>query len=646
MTQTPTRTPPRAPGPRPAGDRSPRKPTARQPAARQPAARQPQRPQPAAPARRPAPRTVAPGPRRRPPRAPARRARAGSADRRAAVLTVLLLALLVVFSGRLLQVQALDSRELAAVALEGRTSTVPLPATRGDITAADGSVLAASVERRDVVVDQTLVEDPAAAAAAITALVDGADPAAVEAALTGDRRWAVVLKKVTPAQWRAVDALELPGVYDEQASLRTYPAGSVAGNLIGWVGPDGEARAGLEMTQDDVLTGTAGSETFERGAKGQRIPMGEASRVEPVPGHDVRLTIDRDLQWYAQQAIDAQVEAMDAEWGAATVIHVPTGQLLALAESGTVDPNDPGASAVDERGNRSLQTVVEPGSTAKVITAAAALEEGLVTPTTELRIPDRYTTPTGQTIRDSSPHPEQKLTFAGVLATSSNTGTVMVGERLSRQQRYDYLRAFGIGEESALGFPGESAGILRPVEDWDGRTQYNVLFGQGFAATMLQSAQVFATIANGGVRMPTHAIAGTTAPDGTYTPADVGEGVRVVSETTADQVLGMLEGAVGEGGTGGNAAVPGFRVAGKTGTAQAAGENGYADRQYTSSFIGMAPAEDPELVVSVVVQRPQEAYYGGTVAAPVFSDVMSYALEQRGVAPTGTRPELVPLTWE
>ncbi|CAA9405359.1 MAG: Cell division protein FtsI [Peptidoglycan synthetase], partial [uncultured Quadrisphaera sp.] len=569
-----------------------------------------------------------------------------SADRRGAVLTAVVLALLVVFSGRLLQLQAVDSRELAAVALAGRTTTVPLPASRGDITAADGSVLAASVERRDVVVDQTLVEDPAATAAAIVPLVEGADPAAVQEALTGDRRWAVVVKGVTPAEWRAVDALDLTGVYAEQASLRTYPSGNVAGNLIGWVGRDGEARAGLEITQDEVLTGTPGSETFEQGAKGQRIPMGEASRVAPVPGHDVHLTIDRDLQWYAQRAIAAQVEVMRAEWGAVTVTDPRTGELLALAESGTVDPNDPGASAVEERGNRSLQQVIEPGSTAKVVTAAAALEEGLVTPTTAFRIPDRYTAPNGQTFRDSSPHPEQKLTFAGVLASSSNTGTVMVGERLSRQQRYDYLRAFGLGEESALGFPGESAGILQGPDDWDGRKQYTVLFGQGFAATMLQSAQVFATIANGGVRMPTHAIAGTTAPDGTFTPADPGEGVRVVSETTADQVLSMLEGAVGEGGTGGNAAVPGFRVAGKTGTAQAAGENGYADRQYTSSFIGMAPAEDPELVVSVVVQRPQEAYYGGTVAAPVFSDVMSYALAQRGVAPTGTEPDLVPLTWE
>ncbi len=584
--------------------------------------------------------------------------RAASADRRVSLLGALVLVLLLAFAARLVVLQALDPRQLSALAQAGRTSTTALPAVRGDITAADGSLLASSVKRFDVVVDQTLiarytqevdgesvVRGPADAAALIAPLVD-LDRAGVQASLTGDRRWAVVADAVTPQQWRAVDALDLPGVDSVREDLRTYPAGSTAGNLIGWVGRDGQARAGLEMTQDELLTGTPGSESFERGAKGQRIPMGEASRIAPVPGHDVRLTIDRDLQWYAQQAIAAQVGAMRAEWGAVTVMDPRTFEVLALAESGTVDPNDPGASREDDRGNRSLQDVVEPGSTAKVITAAAALEEGLVTPETQFRVRDRYTTSDGMTFRDSSPHPEQKLTFAGVLAASSNTGTVMVGEQLSRQQRYDRLRAFGIGEESALDFPGESAGLLQPPEQWDGRRQYTVLFGQGFAATMLQSAQVFATIANGGVRLPTHVVAGTTGPDGEYTPADHGEGVRVVSEATADQVLSMLEGAVGEGGTGENAAVPGFRVAGKTGTAQVANENGYADRQYTSSFIGMAPAEDPALVVSVVVQRPQEAYYGGTVAAPVFSDVMSYALQQRGVAPTGTSPDLVPLTWE
>ncbi len=642
MSQTSTRAPQRS-APRPAPRSVPR---ATASAAPRPAARQAPRPSPR-PALRPVPR----------PAAPAHGPRAGSADRRMAALLALVLALLVLFAGRMVQLQAVDGAQLADLALDGRTTTRALPAVRGEITAADGSVLASSVERRDVVVDQTLVaryeeevdgevvvRGPADAAAAIAPLLR-LDPASVQAALTGDERWAVVAKSVTPGTWRAVDALDVPGLYSEPSSLRTYPAGSVAGNLIGWVGRDGEARAGLEMTLDDLLTGTPGSESFERGAKGQRIPMGEASRVAPVDGHDVRLTVDRDLQWYAQKAIAAQVAEFGAEWGAVTVLDPRTGELLALAESGTVDPNEPGASKEEDRGNRSLQTVIEPGSTAKVITAAAAIEEGLVTPATPMRIPDRYTTPNGQAFRDSHTHPVQQLTFAGVVAESSNTGTVMVGEKLSVQQRYDYLRAFGIGEKSAIGAPGESAGLLDPVEDWDGRQRYAVLFGQGFATTMLQSAQVFSTIANGGVRLPTHVVAGTTGPEG-YAPTDVGEGVRVVSEQTADQVLSMLEGAVGEGGTGGNAAVPGFRVAGKTGTAQAAGEGGYAGNGYTSSFIGAAPAEDPELVVAVVLQRPRTAYYGGTVAAPVFSDVMSYALQQRGVAPTHTQPDLVPLTWE
>jgi cell division protein FtsI (penicillin-binding protein 3) len=556
-----------------------------------------------------------------------------------------------VFTGRLLQLQAVDAHQLASAALGNRLVEVTTPAVRGSITDAGGAVLAETVERRHITADPKLfVPDdtrtpltPQQAAERIAPIV-GLPVADVAASLTydGKSRFAYVAQGVTPEVWRRVQALEIPGIYSEKTGLRVYPAGNVAGNLIGFVSGDGRALAGMELARDGQLTGTDGVETYERGHDGQRIPMGEETGSAPVDGTDVRLTIDRDLQWYAQQAITEQVRVTGAEWGTVVALS-PQGEVLALAESPSLDPNDPGASDPEDRGNRALQDVIEPGSTAKVITAAAAIEEGVVTPETEMVIPYRYTTPNGQTFRDSHPHEDEKLTFAGVLAESSNTGTVMVGEELSDQQRYDYLRRFGIGEKH-LGMPGETAGILTPPTEWDGRQKYAVLFGQGYGVNVLQAAQVYATLANGGVRMPTRVVAGTTAPDGTYVPADPGEGTRVVSEETARQVVSMLEGVVGSEGTGENAAVPGFRVAGKTGTAQAAGEGGYAGNGYTSSFIGMAPAEAPQVIIAVTLQRPQTEYYGGTVAAPVFADVMSYALSQRAVPPSRTAPDLVPLT--
>ncbi|WP_218123781.1 penicillin-binding protein 2 [Quadrisphaera sp. DSM 44207] len=568
------------------------------------------------------------------------------------MLLAVVLAVTLVFTTRLLQLQAVDAHSLASAALGNRLVEVTTPAVRGTITDAEGAVLAETVERRDITADPKLfVPDgtrtpltPQQAAEQVAPLV-GLPVEEVAATLTydGRSRFAYVAQGVTPQVWRSVQALDIPGLYSERTGLRTYPAGDVAGNLVGFVSGDGRALAGLEMAQDDLLTGTDGVETYERGHDGQRIPMGEETGTAPVDGTDVRLTVDRDLQWYAQQAIAAKVAETGAQWGTVVAMS-PQGEVLALAEAPSLDPNDPGASDPEDRGNRALQDVVEPGSTAKVITAAAAIEEGLVAPDTRMVVPYRYTTPNGQTFRDSHPHEDEERTFAGVLASSSNTGTVMVGERLTPQQRYDYLRRFGMGERH-LGMPGETAGILTPPSEWDGRQQYTVLFGQGYGVNVLQAAQVYATLANGGVRMPTRVVAGTTAPDGTYAPADPGEGTRVVSEETARSVVSMLEGVVSAEGTGASAAVPGFRVAGKTGTAQAAGEGGYAGNGYTSSFIGVAPAEDPQVVVAVTLQRPQTDYYGGTVAAPVFSDVMAYALAQRGVEPSSTEPDLVPLTY-
>lgn len=594
----------------------------------------------------------------RPPGRPPRRGpRVAHPDARLRVAVLVVLFVMSLFAGRLVQLQGLDASALAAEALGNRLREETVPAVRGEITDVNGVVLASTVERRNVTVDQRVVGQyekqvagsvrrvGARGAAEDLAPLLGMSVDDVEERLTGDAGFAYVKKGVTPEVWRQVAELRIPGILAEHSFDRVYPAGNVAGNVLGFLGADGTPLAGLEMTRDEHLRGTDGSRRYETGGGGQRIWTDEATEVDPVPGGDVRLTLDRDLQWYAQDVIAEQVEEFGAEWGSVVAIEVETGRILALAEAPSVDPNDPGSAPEEDRGTRALRDVVEPGSTAKVITAAAAIEEGVVRPEDRFEVPYRYTTENGQTFRDSSPHGLQKLTFAGILGKSSNTGTVMVGEQLDRQTRYDYLTRFGMGQPTGLGFPGETKGIVHPPGSWDGRTEYAVLFGQGFSLNMLQSAQVFATIANDGVRVSPRLVEGTVDEEGEYHAEPQAETVRVVGPETAAAVRGMLEGAVAEGGTGGNAAVPGYRIAGKTGTAEAPSpDGGYSG--YTSSFIGMAPADDPKIVVAVMLQRPTKAFYGGTVAAPVFSDVMAYALQHRRVPPTGAAPALVPLEWE
>jgi cell division protein FtsI (penicillin-binding protein 3) len=559
---------------------------------------------------------------------------------------VVALITLVLFTFRLVQIQVMDAGTLAEEALKQRLVKTTLIAQRGQILDSTGVVLADNVERRDITVDQTLVSGyptGIGGAARDIAAITGSDPALMQQNLTGTKIFAYVVKGVTPEVWRAVQALKVPGVYSVKTSVRSYPAGPVAGNLLGFTGADGRGAGGLELRLQAQLAGTDGSRLYERGRSGQMIPIGENAEQAPVDGRDVVLTINRDLQWYAQQAIAAQVATAGAEWGSVVVIDVKTGNILALAEAPSVDPNNPGASIAEDRGSRALSDVFEPGSTSKVITAAAVIEEGKVSPTTTFQVPDRYEMPNGESFKDSHSHDVENLTFAGILAQSSNTGTVMAGARLTKQQRYDYLSAFGLGQPTGLGFPGETRGILATPDKWDGRQQYTVLFGQGVSLNALQSAEVFATIANDGVKMSPRLVEAMQDENGDLVTAPASQATRVVSVKTAETVQTMLESAVSEG-TGENAQIPGYRIAGKTGTAQAPdGHGGYSG--YTGSFIGMAPAGDPQLVVGVTLQRPTNGYYGGTVAAPVFKDVMSFALQQQGIPPSTDEPHPYPLEW-
>ncbi len=616
------------------------------------------------PARRTSPpRTARPVPARRPvpvrgpvhggPRTRAGSTPVGSPRRRQTIVLGLMLAVLAVFGVRLVTVQGLQGEAIARAALDQRLFTVAIPGDRGEIVDANGVVLATSVERYDIVVNQRLIGQ--AMDTGVLDLADISDDADELGALLGipgpelgprllgDRGYVFLAKGVEPETYRKVMELGVTGVTGERTTERIYPAGTTAGNIVGFVGAEGEGLAGLEQTYDEQLRGTAGSRTYERGAAGQRIPTGQGEVVPAVPGRDVVLTIDSYLQYQVQSALDEQVRKTGARWGAVEVVDTRTGEILALADSHAVDPNDPGAVPATDRGSRASWAAYEPGSTAKVVTMAAILETGVASPTSQFVVPDVYEVPNGQSFKDSHPHPDLKLTLNGILAESSNTGTVMVGSQLPKQVRHDYLKKFGFGSPTSVGLPGEGSGILADADDWDGRSEYAVLFGQAVSVTTLQATQVFATIANGGVHVQPHLVRATVDADGVEHPNEDTETRRVISEETAQTLMTMLESAVRDG-TGGNAEVPGYRIAGKTGTAQAFEGGGVVKN--VASFIGVAPADDPHIVVNVVLYDPKSSIYGGSVAAPVFSEVTGYALQHLGVPPSDTPPELFPITYE
>lgn len=559
-----------------------------------------------------------------------------------------------IFLVRLVHVQLIEGPSLAEEAQAARTATAVTPAHRGDITDANGELLATSVDRYTVVGDPVAikefrgaargVEDGALGIAHLLSPILDIPKNELAAQLVGKSRYKVLAKNVVPEVQRAIAALEIRAyVRTDLTSRRTYPSGTVAGSLVGFVNDEQTGQGGLEMAYDDLLAGTAGSDTYERSLDGLRIPAAGQESVPAVPGSDVRLTLVHDIQWKAQYALDEAKRKTGAAYGMAIVQDVRTGEILALADSGSVDPNDRSTDAV-ANGSRVVKDVFDPGSTGKVITTAAALEGGHWTPESRFSVSDTYTAPNGQTFHDSHDHPVQRLTLTGILAQSSNTGTVQAGEKIPLQERQEYLEKFGFGQPTGLNLPGESVGFMPPddVADWDGRTQYAVLFGQGLSVNAMQATSVFSTVANGGVRMTPTLFDGSTSPDGTVTPAEREPGKRVISEETADTVVEMMETVTEDGGTGTNADIPGYRIAGKTGTAQMPAGNGWT---YMASFIGVAPADDPRYTVAVFLKSPKSSIFGGDVAAPVFSDIMGFTLQKMDVPPSEREKRRLKTEW-
>ncbi|WP_237494013.1 penicillin-binding protein 2 [Modestobacter sp. L9-4] len=592
----------------------------------------------------PARRTAPPGPRSEPgPRR--RRPTLGlqQRDTRNRWGLALLITLLVVVVGKLVVLQGVDGAAYAQAAEADRMSVSPIEAARGEITDRTGRVLAYSVDAERVVADPKAVTDPTRTALALTTLL-GVPTEELTEKLSRDSRY-VVLKPKVPTdvtdQIRELPRADRAGILFEDDPVRLYPAGPVGGQVVGFVGTDGAGLAGIERTFQDQLTGTDGEERTEVDGSGNPIPSGIDDTTPAVDGSTVQLTIDEDLQYVVQQRLDAACADGATTSGSAVVLDVHTGEVAAMAACPGYDPAHYGDTDPELLGNPVVSDVYEPGSVMKAVTLAAAIDQGKATKDTVLSV-NGHIEAGDVVVKDATDHAPRNYTVTGILAKSSNVGAIMLAREVGDQTLEKYLHDFGIGLQTGVELPGESAGILEPSADWTASRAANVPIGQGVSVTTLQMASVYQTLANGGVRIPPRIVSSVTAADGTVTPTPRPDGTRVVSQDTASQLTYMLEAVVGKGGTAPLGAVDGFRVVGKTGTAQRANPacSCYAGGGYFTTFVGYAPADDPQYVVAVDLERPTSDAEGGQVAAPVFSDVMRFALTSGGVVPSGSpRPD-------
>jgi cell division protein FtsI (penicillin-binding protein 3) len=545
----------------------------------------------------------------------------------------LLVALLFAFGGifaRLAVLQVADQSSLVKLGYDQRVHTIVLPAQRGEITDRTGAPLALSIDARDVYADPQLVTDPLGEAAKIAPVL-GLRPTAVRAALSGTGSFAYVARQVDVGVAKQLEAMHLPGLGFIPVPTRTYPAGPLASQVLGFVGVDGTGLAGLENQYNAVLAGTPGERTQEVGANGAPITQGVDLLKAPVAGRDLVTTLDRQLQYQAEAALEGAVKSNHAKGGTIIVMDPHTGDILAMASYPTYDPNMFETAKQEAMRNRAVTDAFEPGSVNKTITASVAVQEHTVSVDQRFTVP--WTLRVGPfTIHDSHPHGLEQMTLGDIVAQSSNIGAVEVARTIGSNLMASYLARFGFGQPTGLGFPGETAGVVPGLASWTNATLATVAYGQGLTVSPLQMASVYATIANRGTWVQPRLVKGTVDGNGTFLAAPASPTRSVVSPATASTVTQMLSMVV-QDGTGLAAQIPGYQVAGKTGTALVADPNGgYYRNRYVASFIGFLPASDPQVVVAAVIDEPS-TIYGGVAAAPLFQHVAQYAIQRLGIAP-------------
>jgi cell division protein FtsI (penicillin-binding protein 3) len=548
-----------------------------------------------------------------------------------------------IFVGRLVQLEGFDSAAYKTAAEHELLKPVPIPAVRGDITASDGTVLAMTIQTYTVVADPELI--PGSLRSGVAARLAG--PLGLPAGTIlhmlnhpAGAGYQVLGTSVPAATGDQISAMQEPGIYLNATYTSVYPDGDLAANLVGFTDTTQSGSlsgvAGLEEEYNSVLAGRPGSEEVEEGTDGEPIPLTEVSQTPAVPARNLRLTIQADIQYDADQVCRQRVEQDHARNCSIIVIQPKTGAILAMAQWPTYNPAQ--VTNYAQTANIGVANVFAPGSTLKPITVSAALEKGGQTPMSAYTIPYQIEMDNLYTFHDAEYHPTVRYTIAGILAHSSNVGMVQVAQHITPLQQYDYLRAFGLGSVSGLGMPGESAGLLPGPgsADYWNDDRYEYAFGQGLGVTAIQMASVYATIANGGVRVTPTIVAGTTSDNGTFTPAPRPASRRVIQAKTARELMTILQQVPEVDAEAGEpwGLIPGYRVAAKTGTAQVS-DPGLSNClcQYGSSYIGIAPAGNPQLVVAVNIQDPRGKYYGDEVAGPAFFDVMKFALQTMKIPP-------------
>lgn len=532
---------------------------------------------------------------------------------------------------RVIHVQGLAADRYVDFGENQRIRRVALPAYRGSIFDRNGNDLALSVRQSSVTANPRRVEDPLAAAKVLAPLLDR-EAAELQDRLTRDQAFVYLARTVDDAVADRVQALAIAGVELREEPKRFLPAGTLALPVLGRVGTENKGLSGLEVQFDEALAGRPGTMVVERDPNGREISGGVRDITPAARGDDLVLSVDRALQYEAERSLSEAIVTANAQGGMAILMQTATGEVLALANLAVPAEGGPPVAATK---NMALTNVFEPGSVNKMITIAGAIEDKVIGAADSLIVPPKLKV-ADKVFEELTPHPAARWSVTEVIANSSNVGTIKIGQLLGKDRIDHYLRAFGFGSRTGLGFPGESGGILLNPKRWSGTSIGTVSIGQGLAVTGMQMLAAFNAMANGGTYVAPKLVKATVDAEGRRTPTSAPEPRAVVSTATAQQVTAMLAEVV-RVGTGVNAAIPGYTVAGKTGTARKPleGARGYEQGAYVASFAGFAPAEKPALSAIVILDEPTPIY-GGTVAAPVFSKLVGYALRHLGIAPPGT----------
>ena len=589
---------------------------------------------------------------------------------RAFMMTLLLLVMVCV--GRAVQLQALEAQSFAAQAAEKMKNTRELLPERGAITDRNGVVFAATQPAMRITADPDMVQSngadkrypmsakkqeeavaaPKAVAKILATHLGGSESQYLEILSAKDTRYAEIARQVPADTWTKIDEDMQKGIdgdgkrrwyglFAENDPLRSYPNRTSASNVVGFVNGEGKGAAGLEGLLDSQLAGIPGQEVYERSTYG-RIPLGTSVLTPPVNGASYSLTLDADLQWFAEQALADGIAKAGAKTGSVLVMNPNNGEILALATAPSFDSANPGTSDAGNLGNRTVTEAYEPGSTEKVLTMAALADSGLVTPDTKVDVPASITSGSG-TVKDSFEHGRLKLTARGVVAQSSNIGTIKLARQMDKAKLREYLTSFGLGSTPGSGMPAETAGAL-PEAGMADYTRDQISFGQGLSVSVVQMGAALSAAVNGGTYHQPQIIRSATNADGTPIQLTTPASRRVISEEASGMVVNMMEAVITSGGS--ERAIPGYRTAGKSGTAQRYDSSCKCYNGYTSSFVGIAPVEKPQLLVYAVLDQPTNGNLGSQLALPVVNNVLQTALPKYNVAPSSTPAPKEPLEWE